>query len=206
VFGRSRKRAGEAQGVADEEAAQAQRAADGPFDEEDAPDDGVGRLDLGSVRLPVPDGSQLQIEVDPTGPVRAVHLLTTLGQLTVSAFAAPRTTDIWDDVSEEIVGQLRADGARVERHRGGWGQEVRALKGATAMRFVGVDGPRWMLRGLGSGPAGGIEQLDELLHQVLRGTVVVRGQEALPVRSPLPLTLPEELAAQLRTAAQPPPG
>ena len=40
----------------------------GPYDLSELPEsDDVERLDLGSVRLPVPEGSQLQVEVDPAG-------------------------------------------------------------------------------------------------------------------------------------------
>src|SRR5437763_6240317 len=99
----------------------------GPFDEADEPDDGLGRLDLGSVRLPVPDGAQLQVEVDPSGPVRAVHLVTPAGQLTVSAYAAPRSGGLWAEVSEELAEQLRNDGATVRRENGEWGTELAAV-------------------------------------------------------------------------------
>ena len=57
----------------------------GPWDEEDAPEDGLNRLDLGSVRLPVPDGAQLQVELNPDGTARAVHVITPSGQITVNA-------------------------------------------------------------------------------------------------------------------------
>ena len=173
----------------------------GPFDEADAPDDGDSLLDLGSVRLPMPDGAQLQVEVDPTGAVRAVHLLTELGQLTVSAFAAPRSGNLWDEVHAEILSQLRLDGADVDGVAGEWGGEVHALTAQVTLRFVGVDGPRWLLRGVAAGPAATHDALVELLYEVLRGTVVVRGAEALPVRSPLPLTLPGPMAEQLKDVA-----
>ena len=52
----------------------------GPFDAADAPDDGVPRLDLGSVRVPMPPGgARLHVEVDQSGPVGAVHLITPQG-------------------------------------------------------------------------------------------------------------------------------
>jgi hypothetical protein len=85
----------------------------GPYDEEDAPDDELARLDLGSVRLPVPDGSQLQVEMDPAGPVRAVHVVTPYGQITVNAYAAPRSGGLWEEVCGELADQLRGDGAAV---------------------------------------------------------------------------------------------
>jgi Protein of unknown function (DUF3710) len=210
VFGRGRhrRRRGGRQvaDVAEEvrEAAAAEHVAEpanGPYDEADAPHEEVARLDLGSVRLPVPDGAQLQVEMDPAGPVLAVHLLTERGRLTVTAFAAPRSEELWDEVCTEIVARLRDDGTAVEEVRGEWGREVHAVTDQMTLRFVGVDGPRWLLRGVAAGAAQTHDELVELLYSVLRDTVVVRGTEALPVRSPLPITLPQPLAEQLKQAA-----
>lgn len=174
----------------------------GPYDADEVPDDGVPRLDLGSVRVPMPDGAQLQVEVDPAGPVRAVHLVTEIGRVTVTAFAAPRSSGLWTDVGTELAHQLRNDGARVSWQRGEWGNELIALSPEVALRFVGVDGPRWLLRGVGAGPAGAAERLSDLLRDVVRNTVVVRGSDPLPVRSPLPIELPAELAQHIQQAQQ----
>lgn len=170
----------------------------GPYDAEAPPDDRLGRLDLGSIRIPVPEGAQLQIEVDSTGPVRAVHLTTELGQITLTAYAAPRSGGLWDEVVPELVTKLQADGARVGRAAGEWGEEVEAVTEQGVLRFVAVDGPRWMLRGVAAGPADGAQARTDLLRDVMRQTVVVRGTEPLPVRSPLPLQLPDALAEQLK--------
>lgn len=172
----------------------------GPYDDGSAPDDGIPRLDLGSVRVPMPEGAQLQVEVDPEGPVRAVHLVTEVGRVTVSAFAAPKTSGLWDDIAKELAEQLRADGARVTFERGEWGSELVATSPEVALRFVGVDGPRWLLRGVAAGPAGAADRLAALLRDIVRSTVVVRGTDPLPVRSPLPVELPEELARHIQQA------
>ena len=172
----------------------------GPFDADEVPDDGWIRLDLGSLRLPVPDGAQLQVEVDRSGPVRAVHLITDLGQFTITAFAAPRSGGLWREVAPELVTRLRGDGARVGQAAGEWGQEVEAVTEQGVLRFLAVDGPRWMLRGVAAGPAEHAEARATLLRDVIRQTVVVRGPEPLPVRSPLPLQLPGPLGEQLKQA------
>jgi hypothetical protein len=158
------------------------------------------RLDLGSLRLPVPEGAQLQVEVDSAGPVRAVHLLTALGQITLTAFAAPRSGGLWREVVPELLAKLRADGAGVERSAGEWGEEVEAVTEQGVLRFLAVDGPRWMLRGVALGPAEGVQERIALLRDVVRQTVVVRGSDPLPVRSPLPLRLPGALGEQLKQA------
>lgn len=168
---------------------------DGPFDVADAPDDGLARIDLGSVRVPVPDGSQVQVEVDPpSGSVRAVHVVTEQGQVTVSAYAAPRSGGLWKEVSAELTEQLQADGAKVAAGSGEWGQELSAVVGDVALRFVGVDGPRWMLRGVIAGPQSQASRAPDVLRDIVRGTIVVRGDAPMPVRTPLPINLPEAVA------------
>ena len=171
---------------------------DGPFDISDVPEDQVPRIDLGSVRVPVPDGSQVQVEMDPAaGGVRAVHVVTPVGQVTVSAYAAPRSGGLWQEVGEELAEQLRADGAKVSAGEGEWGFELSALLGDVALRFVGVDGPRWMLRGVIAGPQSEAAQAPAVLREIVRNTIVVRGDSPMPVRTPLPITLPDAVAEHI---------
>lgn len=170
----------------------------GPYDVADAPDDGRPRMDLGSVRVPVPDGSQVQVEMDQqSGNVRAVHVVTAQGQVTVSAYAAPRSGGLWREVSGELAEQLRSDGAKVTTARGEWGLELSAIIGEMALRFVGVDGPRWMLRGVIAGPQSQAAQAPIALRDIVRDTIVVRGDAPMPVRTPLPITLPESVAEHI---------
>jgi hypothetical protein len=59
------------------------------------------------------------------------------------------------------------------------------------VRFVGVEGPRWFLRGLFLGLAaepGGSPEVE----QVFRDIVVVRGAEAMPPGEALPMRLPTQ--------------
>jgi hypothetical protein len=171
---------------------------DGPFDIADAPDDGVARIDLGSVQVPVPDGSQVQVEMDPeTGGVRAVHVVTEQGQVTISAYAAPRSGGLWKDVGSELTAQLRADGAQVQSGDGEWGLELSAIVGEVALRFVGVDGPRWMLRGVIAGPQSQAPRAPEVLREIVRRSIVNRGPDPMPVRTPLTITLPPAVAEHI---------
>jgi hypothetical protein len=170
----------------------------GPHDVEDAPDDGLNRLDLGSIRLPVPDGAQLQVEMDQNKAVRAVHLVTPLGQLTVNAYAAPRSGGLWREVSTELAEQLRGDGATVRSSTGEWGLELMAALGEVSLRFIGVDGPRWMLRGVVAGPPEVADKSAHALYDLVRGTIVVRGTQPMPVRTPLVLELPPAIAQHIQ--------
>ena len=171
---------------------------DGPFDVAEATEDGVPRIDLGSVKVPVPDGSQVQVEMDPeSGGVRAVHVVTEQGQVTVSAYAAPKSGGLWKEVGNELAEQLRQDGAKVTIGRGEWGVELSAIVGEVALRFVGVDGPRWMLRGVIAGPQTLASLAPEVLRAIVRRTIVDRGEAPMPVRTPLPITLPEAVAEHI---------
>ena len=65
-------------------------------------------------------------------------------------------------------------------------------EGTTALqtaRFVGVDGPRWFLRGLFLGSAASAGGHDRLTG-VFKDIAVVRGTEAMPSGEPLELRMP----------------
>ncbi|HEX6354655.1 DUF3710 domain-containing protein [Actinophytocola sp.] len=174
----------------------------GPHDVADAPDDGLNRLDLGSIRLPVPDGAQLQVEMDQSKSVVAVHVVTPVGQLTVNAYAAPKSGGLWREVSTELAEQLRNDGATVRTTKGEWGLELLVALGDAHLRFVGVDGPRWMLRGVVAGPPEIADKSAHALYDLVRGTVVARGTQPMPVRTPLPLELPPAIAQHIQAQQQ----
>lgn len=168
---------------------------EGPFDAEDAPDDELARLDLGSVRIPLPPDARVHVRTEPP---RAVHVLTRNARFTVAAYAAPRSSNgLWSNVSRELADQLHNDGARVRKEQGEWGIELVALVNDMLLRFVGIDGPRWLLRGVAEGPKEHSASAAEELRTMVRGTVVVRGRQPMPARAALPVTLPSEIAEDI---------
>ncbi|WP_343710508.1 DUF3710 domain-containing protein, partial [Mycobacterium sp.] len=176
---------------------------DGPFDIEDFEDPAaaeVARLDLGSVLIPMPATGQLQVELAETGIPSAVWVVTPNGRFTIAAYAAPKTGGLWREVAGELADTLRADGAAVSIHDGRWGREVVGTASG-AVRFIGVDGYRWMIRCVVNGPHETIDALTGEARETLGDTVVRRGSTPLPVRTPLPVQLPEPMVAQLREAA-----
>ncbi len=70
------------------------------------------------------------------------------------------------------------------------------------IRFVGVDGPRWFLRGLFAGAAAADPAAAAPLEAVLREVVVVRGDHPMPPRDLLELRLPPEAAAAIEEQAR----
>jgi uncharacterized protein DUF3710 len=175
----------------------------GPFDaEEPAAGTVEGGLDFGSLRVPIPARAQLQVEHSSGELLRAVHVLMPSGRVSLSALAAPRSTPLWRELSQEIADSLARDGARVRSEWGEWGREVQAESNGALSRFIGVDGPRWMLYGVATGPADGAGELAEALREMIRGTVVTRGLDPLPVKTVLPLRLPEHLEERVEQARQ----
>lgn len=184
----------------------------GPYDADDLESDAdltvgeVGtRLDLGSVLVPMPQGAQLQVEMAPDGSPQAVHLVTQLGRITVAAYAAPKSPGQWREVAGDLAESLRGDNATVSIENGPWGREVFAVTPNADLRFIGVDGYRWMVRCVVAGPSGGNTADSDLVataRAILRDTVVKRGTEPHPVRTPLPVVLPQALAQQLAAAHQ----
>ncbi len=176
---------------------------DGPFDIEDfdSPEQAaLARLDLGSVLIPMPPGGQIQVEFNQTGVPTAIWVVTPNGRFTIAAYAAPKSPGLWREVAAELAEALRNDNATVSIEDGPWGREVVGT-GAGAVRFIGVDGFRWMIRCVVNGMPQAMPALVLEAREALADTVVRRGDTPLPVRTPLPVELPEELAAQMRAAA-----
>jgi hypothetical protein len=182
----------------------------GPWDSEDAPEDDVQRIDLGSLRIPVPDGTEVRVDVSPEGEVVAATMVQGESAMQINVFAAPKRSGIWSEVRSEIADALRQGGGSTEQADGPYGPELHAqvptdVPGQGTMlapaRFLGVDGPRWFLRGLITGPAATDSSVAGGLETALRDVVVARGSEAMAVRDPLPLHLPREVAEQAAAAA-----
>jgi hypothetical protein len=172
-------------------------ATTGPFDERDAPDDEIARVDLGALRIPVVEGTDLRVDLDEAQQVVAATLAGPFGTMQLGVFAAPRTESIWDEVRAEIAESMRGQRKNppVREEDGPWGTELHGTLAesggpAVPVRFVGIDGPRWFLRALFAGPAATDRGKAARFEEALRNVVVVRGGEPLPVRDPVPLRLP----------------
>ncbi|WP_343938840.1 DUF3710 domain-containing protein, partial [Pseudonocardia zijingensis] len=163
--------------------------------------DAAGLVDFGSIRVPVPPEGTVTVEPTAGGRMQAVHIALPEGRLSVSALAAPKTSKLWPELAGEIDASLREGGARVRSFSGDWGRELHATSGGATSVFIGVDGARWMLYGVATGPTADAAPLDAELRRMLRGTVVMRGKQPYPVRTILPLSVPDHLAAEAAAAS-----
>jgi hypothetical protein len=192
----------------------------GPWDEADAPDDGVERVDLGALRIPAVPGMELRLEVGPQQQVIGATLVLGDSTLSVAAFAAPRAGGVWDEIRGEIARTASGQGGSLKEADGPFGRELAGTVTAMAQgagqggnpaplrlpaRFLGVDGPRWFLRGTVIGPAGAGGEAARAVEDAFQQIIVVRGTSPMPVREPLPLTLPPQAQQQLAEQGGEPP-
>ncbi|MGW0753661.1 DUF3710 domain-containing protein [Streptomyces sp. NPDC002587] len=174
---------------------------DGPWDiSEVLGDPAEGRVDLGGILVPGVEGMELRVEVAGDAIVAATVVLGD-SAVQLQAFAAPRKEGIWGEVREEIAAGITQQGGIIDEAQGPLGWELRAQvpvplpdgqTGAQLVRFVGVDGPRWFLRGVISGQGAVRPESAGVLEQILRDTVVVRGDGPMAPRDPIVLKLPND--------------
>lgn len=172
-------------------------ATDGPWDERDAPEDDVTRADLGALLVPVGEGLELSVEVNPAQQVIAATLKTADGAMQLGVYAAPRNEGSWDETRQALAESIRAQkGIATERADGTWGLELTGTlpgeRGRMPVRMAGIEGPRWLLRATFIGGAVDPDKAEQL-EDALRQVIVVRGAEPLPVGEPVPLRLPKDV-------------
>lgn len=183
------------------EASTAAEPAGGPRDVAEAPAD-EGRIDLGALQVPGRTGMKLRMEMSKSTK-QVVSASLTLGGsvLQLQAFAAPRSGGLWQQLREEIAASVVKQGGSADEVDGPFGREllarlpVRSSDGRRShrpARFLGVDGPRWFLRGVFSGQAAISPEDAAELEDVFAGVVVDRGEEPRPPRDVLTLTVPSK--------------
>jgi hypothetical protein len=148
--------------------------------------------------VPTIDGVEIRLQTGDNGMVQQILLVEGDSALQLAVLAAPRSDGLWDEVRADIRKSLFDDGVGAEEVPGPWGTELRARlrtqDGVVDLRFVGVDGPRWMIQGVYQGPAAAGPEFAGRLQDCLAGLAVRRGEEARPAREPLPMQLPENMA------------
>jgi hypothetical protein len=179
--------------------------ADGPYDSTEVDADVLeadDRIDLGALRITGMPGMELRLQVDEqSGAVQAILLVLDDSALELRAFAAPKSSGIWDEVREEIAAEASNMGGTATEAEGPFGTElvlvvpVQDPNGqifSQTSRVIGVDGPRWMLRATVLGRAAVEPEAAPPMEETLRNVIVVRGTEPMAVRESLPLQLPPD--------------
>jgi hypothetical protein len=107
---------------------------------------------------------------------------------------------LWDEVRDDLILEVARLNGTCEQVTGPFGDELLVQvpvdlpdgeEGFQPSRIVGVEGPRWLLRGTFLGEAGLNPSDEGILMQAFRDVIVVRGDEARIAREALLLTLPD---------------
>lgn len=176
------------------------RATEGPLDEAEA-NSVRPYIDLGGVKILPREGLNLRLEVEEsTKRIVAVGLDYAGSTLQVQPFAAPRSTGLWNETRVQIQEQIAKQGGTATERDGVFGPEliaevpvVQGAEGAASTRvarFVGVDGPRWFLRGVIAGEGATDPDAAAKVEDLFRSIVVVRGSAPMPPRDLIPLKMP----------------
>ena len=177
------------------------RSTNGPLDEAEA-NPVRPYVDLGGVKVLPREGLHLRLEVEEgTKRVVAIGLDYANSTLQVQPFAAPRSSGLWHEIRGQIADQIARQGGTTTVREGAFGPELLAQipvaatteggKGQMRLaRFIGVDGPRWFLRGVIAGEAAVDPAAAEQVEDLFRSIVVVRGSTPMPPRDLIPLRMP----------------
>jgi Protein of unknown function (DUF3710) len=179
----------------------------GQWDQRSGPWDGADsyprrdRIDFGSLLVPVHEGIKVEVEVAEGMPVW-VTILRGDSALQLMAFAAPKTSGLWEEVRQEFAEEVAKSGGDTQEVQGPFGIELHARlypageaqhrRQLEPVRFLGVDGPRWFLRGMIRGPAARHADLARPLEELFADVVVVRGDHPAPPGDLLEIRLPDD--------------
>lgn len=181
----------------------------GPWDrtETDVDEGDDSYIDLGGLLVKGMEGLELRLQVeDQQGTVGGVMLAGPDSGLELRAFAAPRSGGIWEGVREDIAAEAVRLGGTATEIDGEFGTELvlsvpvslpDGRQATQPSRVVGVEGPRWLLRGTFLGRSVNEPKPDGPLETAFRSVIVVRGDEPMAPREMIPMRMPAQAQAQL---------
>lgn len=194
---------------ASEKSAPADRRTGGPFDVSEV-QDVKPYVDFGAIRVGTRENLQMRLEVEEaTQRIVAVSMDLNGSSLQLQAFAAPKNEGIWHEIRGQMRQSITAQGGETEERVGSLGPELIAKiplndeagnrTGHRLARFVGVDGPKWFLRGVIGGAALNDSKASADIDDLFRSVVVVRGEVPLPPKDLLALSIPGGTVAPPRS-------
>lgn len=177
---------------------------DGPYDATELdlePGQSTGAIDVGALLVRPRAGMELRLQVDDKSQrVVAAVLVQGSAGVELRAFAAPRSSGLWDDVRREVSAETTRRGGTVTEGTGRFGTEVTVVvptrtsdgkNTSQASRIVGIDGPRWLVRATFLGQAAVDTEVAAPFEEALADVVVVRGRGPMAPRELIPMKLPE---------------
>ncbi|MFJ8011113.1 DUF3710 domain-containing protein [Streptomyces sp. NPDC096339] len=155
----------------------------GPWDVRETGWQGLNLTDLGGLRIPQESGLKIQLKQAVPGPSaeEVVLIRDTTAALQLQAFRSDESA-WWDVVRAKLQSDIRARGGEAEPWAGRVGVELRAVvpvvsdvhgRDSMTVRFLGCDGPGWLLRGVVTGEVAQPESRDDWAYAYFERVVVV---------------------------------
>ena len=146
-----------------DKSAPADRRSAGPLDVSEVRDV-KPYVDFGAIRIQSREGLEMRLEVEEsTSRIVAVSIDYASSSLQLQAFAAPKNEGVWHEIRAQMKESIAAQGGQTQEQIGSLGPELISkipltdesgnLSGHRLARFIGVDGPKWFLRGVVGGAA-----------------------------------------------------
>ncbi|PWK74857.1 uncharacterized protein DUF3710 [Streptomyces sp. CG 926] len=155
----------------------------GPWDVSETDWEAMGLLDLGGLKVPRKDVRKVEVNPlrsDTEELAEVVLFRGTTASLQLQAFRTSGEPE-WGTICDRLEVDLRARGAEVERWSGREGVELRAVvpvagdtrgRDRMTVRFIGCDGPGWLLRGVIGGAVALPDSSDDWAYGSFEGVVV----------------------------------
>ena len=177
-----------------------QSALPGPYDVSEVPDNGVVRVDVGAMRIATFPDLQLSFETDPTQS-RFMSILAIYqdGAMRMQPLAAPRSGGLWAEMRPAIMASIKQSGGDVDEVEGEFGIELLGVVPVVTpdgeqlrqpIRLIAYEGQRWMLHAVFMAAAAEEGGKAEMFEDILRQTVVVRGEQPMAPGDVLTISLP----------------
>ena len=153
-------------------------------------------IDFGAIQLPMRDDVVYKLEVEEsTNRIVALTVEHRGSTLQLQAFSAPGAEGVWHEIRSALEKSIVSQGGKTESVVGPLGPELNAeipnSDGSTRLaKFIGVDGPKWFLRGVISGLALGDTLSMSHMIDIFRSVAVVRGSAPMPPKELLELIAP----------------
>lgn len=181
----------------------------GPWDRDEttADADDTAYVNLGGLIVRGAQDIELRLQLDEqTQVVTSAMLAGRDSGLELRAFAAPRNAGIWDEVRQDIAAEATKRGGTATEQDGEFGTELLVSvpmkapdgrQGTQTSRIVGVEGPRWLLRGTFLGRSASDPDPDGVVETAFRHVIVVRGSVPMAPRDMIAMQMPAQPASAI---------
>lgn len=153
-------------------------------------------IDFGAIQLPMRDDLVYKLEIEESSSkIFALTVEHKGSSIQLQAFSAPGAEGVWHEIRAALEQSIVEQNGKTEVVIGPLGPELNAQipssdGGTRLAKFIGVDGPKWFLRGVISGLAlGDVLSMTHMI-EIFRSVAVVRGVAPMPPKELLTLVAP----------------